>query len=130
MRKRTIVVAGLAVALLAIGSLVRAGTKATGRVSITPGTLATGSLGDARASLDGNQYIGCIVQGVPGPGWFTNCLARDAAGNTLSCQSFDPTIAQAAQAVSSMSAITFNVSGINCTSVLVGNSSYNRPMTP
>jgi len=41
MRKRTIVVAGLAVALLAIGSLVRAGTKATGRVSITPGTLAT-----------------------------------------------------------------------------------------
>jgi len=131
MRKTTIAtMMGLAVVILAIGSIVHAGSRSTGFVHITPGSLANGSLGDARASADPNQYIGCIVEGTPGPNWFTNCLAKDSAGNTLTCQSFDPTIAQAAQAISSISAVTFIVSGGTCTAVLVGNASYNRPMTP
>jgi len=114
--------------LLAAG-LTHAGTKYSLPVTVGS-TYAWGSIGDARASGDYLQYIGCMVQGAT-----TNsatCTARDAAGHYLSCYTTDPDLIMAAAAISSDSVVEFYLlSGTGtCRFINVNNASQYTPRQP
>ena len=128
-----IVIAGLCVA-----GQVRAGYRGDWNVSVGS-TYATGSMGTARASADGTQWIGCEMRfGTGGVGYAALCYAQDSAGNYRFC-GFDNTNATTMQQVSAVIAsitpasyiyFTFNASGGTCNFIQVEDKSYFRPMVP
>ena len=104
--------------------------KMTSTVVLGTGNFA-GTPGDARASSDSMQYIGCVIAGRPS-GVTGACSARNSAGVTRSCGfSSAGGFAQAVASISTFSNIAiWHDTGGNCTTVQVDNNSYNRPVTP
>jgi hypothetical protein len=128
---RTLTCLGFALALVAAPAL--AGNKQTAPVSITMYSdgsgVFSGALGDARASADGNQWIGCAFGGGSAPwAW---CYAIDATGRNAWCLANNAAQLQAVGAIGPMSKLTVNFDRTtNCTSIQVDNFSYTRPATP
>lgn len=91
---------------------------------------ATGSLGSARNSADGYQYIGCAIlsQPVNGAPW-VNCAARDAANRYVSCWSPEQALVNTARAISSTSFVDFNFDSTTglCITLRVSNDSTVEP---
>ena len=91
---------------------------------------ASGSLGSARNSADGYQYIGCAVESQPVNGApFVTCAARDAANRYVTCWSSDQTMVNTARAISSTSFVDFymeSTTGV-CGSLRVSNDSTVEP---
>jgi hypothetical protein len=96
----------------------------------------TGSIGDARNSLDSNQSIGCglyastLVAGVKG-----YCNARSAGGQVASCNVTSPQLIEVIKAISSDSLISFQhpvpTSGQpTCTTITISTSSLYQPKKP
>ena len=114
--------------LLAAG-LTHAGTRQYLAVSVGT-TYAYGSIGDARASADSLQFIGCFVQTSTSNS--ATCAARDAANDYLSCYTTDPNLIAAARSISSDSVIEFYTpSGSStCRTINVNNSSQYAPRQP
>ena len=90
---------------------------------------AYGSVHTARTSSDNNQFIGCAAYGaVNSASTYVACSARDSAGHSLYCATYNPSfyVWQAAMSVNQASNIIFNVdSSYNCTYIYVSNSSTN-----
>lgn len=128
---RTKACLGFALALVAAPAL--AGYKQSAPVSITMNTDGSGefsgALGDARASSDGVQYIGCAFGAGSGPwGW---CYAVDAAGRNAWCLLNSAGQLQALGAIGPSSHIRVDFDrSFNCTSLQIDNFSYSRPVTP
>ena len=123
----------LLVALVVVpAGVVTAGEKLSAPVVVnTVARTASGAMGTARNSADGNQMIGCQVNS--GTTFSENvlCSARDAAGNFRSCQSFNATLIQAATAISSNSQLFFAWDVNNaCTSLSVTTFSRFEPPLP
>jgi hypothetical protein len=107
-------------------------------VSYNAGTLqsggyAGGQVGDARASADIYQAIGCTVtygSGFSGPQ--ATCSATDASGNFAFCASTNAGFVAAVQAMTSNSYIYFTwaANTYACTYIEVNNSSTHLPLQP
>lgn len=122
--KKLLAVASVAAALLTAGTAV-AGQKIDATVFVTTSSrFAQGSLGSARNSGDGVQYITCGLYNT-GAAW---CTARNAAGETGACSSTDPAIWNIVAHLRSDGLISFfwDASG-KCTAVQVWNASYLAP---
>jgi len=78
----------------------------------------------ARYSADATQYIGCIFNNTNGP--YVVCLARDNAGKSFSCASFDSEHLAAVKAMTDFSNIFFNVipGSSSCNGLTIQNYSY------
>jgi hypothetical protein len=93
----------------------------------------SGSIGDARASADTLQSIGCAVGG--GDWLAGQCYATDAAGDGRMC-TFDakahPTLVQVLSTLTPYSVITveYTTDTFNCNRITVDNASYYLPITP
>jgi len=107
-----------------------------GSVAVNLGAqLATGSILKAKANYPTTgEYIGCSVTAIPDNGQFLTCVARDAAGEQLFCESIiaagptdftlrQQTILMAAASINENSFMGFSAAGGECTSVTVSNSS-------
>ena len=97
---------------------------------ITVGTGgAYGGMHSARVSSDSNQFIGCAAYGaVNTSSTYVSCAARDAAGHSLYCATYNPSyyVWQSAMGVNDSSFIIFNVDANgNCTYIYHSNSSTN-----
>jgi hypothetical protein len=124
-KKLALIGLGAFILLSAGGSAVMAGLKATQVVSIG-GNTAVGSMGDARNSADGTQYIGCIA----GYGYIS-CIAKNSAGLVKSCFTQDPVMVGVAGNLSGATELSFSFDANgSCTDVSTYNFSYYRPMTP
>lgn len=93
---------------------------------------AYGSLGTARNSGDGTQWIGCEISGYPGaPVVGVLCGAQDASGAVAYCYASDPTMVAAAATVTSDSFLRFDWNaGGTCTYIQVRNQSPYAPKAP
>lgn len=91
---------------------------------------AQGSMGSARAASNTVESIGCVVEAYPGYSVTVTCYARNSAGTSVSCTSFDPALANVATAIADSSEVTFtwNSSGY-CTLLEVNTFSHYRPKT-
>jgi hypothetical protein len=96
----------------------------------------SGSIGDARNSLDGNQAITCglsastLVAGVKG-----YCYARSAGGQVAACHVTSPQLLEVIKAITSDSLISFlypaGTSGQpTCTALSINTSSLYAPKRP
>lgn len=123
---------GAGLLLLFMGSTAHAGTRSTEEVKITDSSRrAEGSLGSARASIDGNQYLACTVYSTVS-GNTMACAARDTAGLFRSCTSTAPNLITAARALSSHASsarvvFTWDAS-YACQTLEVANGSQFRPV--
>jgi hypothetical protein len=114
--------------LLTSSGLAFAGTKATNPVYINNSSgYATGSIGSARESSDGYQYIGCSSYGTNG-----YCIAEDSAGNFAECAWSGATQQAAVESITPMSnlVLNWNTTTGGCTSIQVSNFSYWPPAAP
>jgi hypothetical protein len=121
------------VACAALASTALAGYKfhANPPVLVTSSS-GSGILGDARASANNIERIGCLTYGYAGStSGYTFCSAVDAGYKNAACSSTNPSIVQAASAIGPASSITFrfDASG-TCTSLDVQNFSEYTPMVP
>ena len=130
----------------------QAGTRTTDEVKITDSQRrAEGSMGSARASTDGSQYIACTVYSTSGSNTASTntsgtntsgtntsgtntmaCAARDSAGLFRSCTSTSPNLVMAARALrshdsSSQVVFTWDAS-YACQTLEVANGSLYRPV--
>jgi hypothetical protein len=110
-----------------------AGNKQTHPVSVTingdGSGQFSGSIGDARASADANQFIGCSFTGSTVASGY--CYAVDAAGRGDYCL-LNSTVQQTAVGTigpSSWIQVSWDARN-NCEFVRVDNFSYNRPVAP
>ena len=96
------------VALVMVSGLAWAGLQSNREVSVnlTAGT-ASGSVYDARVSVDTVQYIGCMIYGSAGATPAVFCDARNALSERVSCSSVDPALFAIAQGISASSFISF-----------------------
>ena len=119
-----VLAAAMVVAAMAVQA--KAGMKAAYPVSIGTNT-ASGSLGTARNSEDTVQYIGCTLRAI-GIDRIVSCGARDAEGQSLSCSTTNPLMADVAAAINGDSYVSFtrNESG-SCVSLSVSNASHWEP---
>lgn len=140
MKINAILLASLS-ALACVSAPAFAGDKQTWPVRVQP-TLdgksieGSGSIGNARNSLDGNQLIGCglyastLVAGVRG-----YCNAQSAGGQVASCNVTSPQLIEVIKAITSDSVISFQhpvpTSGQpTCTTLTVATSSLYEPKRP
>jgi hypothetical protein len=89
---------------------------------------AQGALGTARNTTDALQYIGCTI--TTDDGWsLTECVARDAAGVTVSCiNGVNTGMRDAALSINGDSFIYFQWDAIGqCTQLVVRNNSWHAP---
>jgi hypothetical protein len=123
---------------IALGAAAFAATAYAGRISTGPvgvsGSFGYGNLGDARASADDQQMIGCNTFGwaqTTGPG-YVFCWAVTAEGKQLACSKQDnASFVNAASAVGPASYISFGVDKEGyCDSLDVQNFSAYTPMVP
>jgi hypothetical protein len=129
---KTSIVLSAALVFLGTSANVHAGQKTTAFVSVDNNAEFLGSPGDARASADNSQRIGCNVFANKGSTPYGFCFARDAAGNSRACSMGDATAFTAALASmtpASLLVVSFDANG-NCTGIEVSNSSNYTPMTP
>lgn len=133
--KRFLTGALAALFLAGAGGSVLAGQKTEGAVNITVGassSTASGAVGSARASADTSQMISCTITGLTTSN-AASCMARDAAGNFLSCtaNSNATYLANAVSGIGSSSRIYFvvNASGV-CTQINSTNGSQYKPAVP
>jgi len=133
MKKRILILAGVALSVI-VPVAVKAGLKSTSTVSVGT-TGASGSKGDARASGDGNQYIGCRIYynaGNSGATTLAQCFAHDSASGFFWCQSSLPEVLTVVSSINDASYVSIGApsSGSTCSYVQVDSLSYSRPMTP
>jgi len=117
-------------ALFCVAPPAHAGIKSNLGVTADPvSRYGNGAVGSARASADASQYISCYATYASSPGAF--CVARDAAGTTVSCFTSDPNKVAIVSAMTSYSYVYFSFDATGtCTQILVSNSSYYPPMVP
>jgi hypothetical protein len=127
--KKLLLLAGALGVLAWTGESLHAGTTVTVPVTVLA-TQAYGVIGDARASADSTQYIGCEVYGDASGAADAECYARDSAGTTLYCTTSSPAILQAAASIGVDSYIQFGVTGTACSFLRVTKASLYRPKTP
>jgi hypothetical protein len=114
-----------------VGTRASAGYKA-GPADVTISSSGfSGSLADARASADKQQWIGCALMGNTGEttGY---CYAVDAAGNNKYCTFWhDAGVAQAISAMTPYSVmyVSIDSNGV-CYNVATYNFSYSAPVVP
>ena len=95
------------------------------------GRTAKGSLGDARASADTRQVIGCRVLSGAGGGSTVSCYATDAAGTSVQCSSADASLIATGRALTGDSLLTFTWDPAGtCTSLQIEVYSSNTPLQP
>lgn len=124
--KRIVLLGSLAVSSL-IASMAWAGYKNPQNVWINGGT-ASGTLGDARDSVDEKSSIGCGVDAnTQAPGYTTVCAATDAKGNHLDCISTDKRFAHVAMSIKGDSYVLFISDRGTCTDLTVYNRSEYTP---
>jgi hypothetical protein len=111
--------------VLALSSTALAGTKVNAPVVVET-TDAHGSLGSARDSADGVQWIACVTYETIG-----FCGAQDAAGTMKGCTFTDPNLLQQARSINGDSSIYFawDSSGV-CMTLKVWSGSYLAPKSP
>jgi len=118
----------LGAAVLVIGSA-RAGMRAADPVTLGGGW-ASGNLGQARASDNYNEAIGCYLFSYT-DFVYIDCIGRDGAGNSLTCFSSNPNFIAAVQASAGDSYIAFHVDDNGgCDMMQVTNSSVFAPKEP
>ena len=110
-----------------------AGNKTTNYVHVTINADGSGemsgSIGDARASADGTQFIGCSFTGSTIASGY--CYAIDASNRGDYCLLNSAVQQQAVGMIGPFSWIDVQWDNHNnCTIVRVDNFSYNRPVTP
>jgi hypothetical protein len=89
---------------------------------------AYGSIGSARNSADGVQYIGCSMEADSSTDPIAACFAEDATRTTVLCTSSSPRIVAAVQAITSLSFLDFQWdSDGTCTFVYLVNGSFSPP---
>ena len=101
-----------------------AGTVSTREVVVVDNQYyryASGSMVDARYSVDNQQRIGCEFDS----GGLLTCRARDKTGKTVSCDSQDPAHIAELQGITDSSYIYFSASpgSRTCTLLVITNSS-------
>jgi hypothetical protein len=110
-----------------------AGRKDSAPVVIDLGArTASGSLGSARNSPDPYSAIGCSVHYdyVNGKN-NVNCAATDASGTSVVCASQQPELVQIALGIDGDSYLEFSWNKyLECTNILVANSSLYEPKQP
>lgn len=121
--------------LLATSGNAAAGTKSTVNVVVNLTTrVAGGSLGTARNSASGNEYIGCSLTSFLGGDVMVVCSARMSGSSppTASCSIHNsPGVIQAMSAMNGDSYITFEWDSNNvCTKLAVTNDSRYEPKVP
>ena len=109
-----------------------AGLKETRPVLIdSTNRIASGALGDARNSADGNQTLGCQRNAVVGAPPQIGCRARGATGGFVGCNSTDPDLVSIVGNIGSDSYLQFGWdSAGNCRFILVDNDSRWAPKSP
>jgi hypothetical protein len=93
--------------------------------------MATGSIGNARASADTIQYIGCslTLNSKAYPGYSMTCIAINSAGLAKSCMTIDPIFIPVVQAVTDFSNfIIQGNSSSECIMVNISNRSEYLPL--
>jgi len=122
---------GLAVfSAVALAGTAFAGLRTYNQVSLGA-NYAEGGLGDARASANGTEYIGCRVGAYSSGSSWAYCFARDQYGNTLSCTSFAPQFVTAAASIGPTAIIAFWTDGSGgCSNLQVTNASHGSPVAP
>lgn len=93
--KKTLGLAALGMALLATAAPSWAGFVSKPKTAVgtdynTGRNYATGSLVGTRYSADTSQQIGCYIMVTQIGGSVIKCYARDSAGRTLECFTYDP----------------------------------------
>ena len=127
MRTRLGFVVGLVLLIGLVGSA-RAGSRSTRQVMVASG-MAQGSLGSARNSSDGIQYIGCQVYGTSTVTAY--CFAEDSSYHYVSCSTTTPAMVQIAQSLNSDSVLYFSVNSSGaCTYLIAQTSSDSAPKNP
>jgi hypothetical protein len=121
----------LIVGILGFSTTAFAGYKWGQPVTIdTTARSATGTMGTARATADSVQYLECAASAGTS-NVVAQCWARDAAGTTVACRSFNNYIFSALAAINSDSRITFTWDATGtCTTVSVQTGSSYQPKTP
>ena len=106
-----------------------AGTKLAGPVQINSvARWAQGGMGYARATSDGVTELGCQVQVVSLVAPTMNCMARDAAGNSIVCSSDDPSRMSILGATNSDSYLHFEWdANTTCTTLYIASNSAYPP---
>jgi hypothetical protein len=90
--------------------------------------VGAGRHGYARATSDGVTELGCQVQVVSLGAPTMNCMARDAAGNSVLCSSDDPSMMSIMDAINSDSYLHFERDANNtCTTLYIATSSAYQP---
>lgn len=115
---------------LLAGGAVMAGAKYSLPVEAGP-SYAWGSMGQARASANTIEYIGCMSY-ASATVRFAFCSARDAAGDSASCRTYDDKFIRVAESAGSDSTLEFHVDtdGYTCRSITVMNDSRYQPRQP
>ena len=74
------------------------------------GWYANGSMGGARYSKDSTQSIGCAVFSIATPTFppYVYCSARDSAGSSFVCGSYNPRLVEVVQGMTDSSYIYFD----------------------
>jgi hypothetical protein len=134
MKKFGIVSLGVIALLVSTVTVVRAGLKqvaANVYVYNAANGYAYGVMGDARNSIDNDQYIGCSVYKTVNGYKSVSCYAVDPSGtNWTSCTTSNADLTDIAEHIGPTSYVYFAKDGSNCFAISIGNHSYNRPMTP
>jgi hypothetical protein len=135
---KRIVGAATAASLITGSAMALAGEKVLDTVTVNKtNSFAYGSVGDARASADQSQYIGCVSfgdnYGSSTPSGY--CYAQDASGSGsyVYCWWSGVAQGQSVSSISNISLIEFSwTSGFypECGYVRVDNSSYYTPSVP
>lgn len=117
--------------LLIAASVVKAGFKDTHYVHAAS-SYGYGTVGDARNSANGNEYIGCEVFTTTGSATTALCFAQqDSPSYYTACSTDNAAMITAALSITSISYIELGVSaGGDCTYLTVANDSTERPSTP
>lgn len=125
----------LAIALALVAAPALAGNRQSAPVTISFSPDGSGSfsgaLGDARASGDSSQWIGCAFGAGTSNAPWSYCYAVDAAGHNAWCYANNAPQLQVVGLIGPSSKLTvyFDRSG-NCSSIQVDNFSYTRPTSP
>ena len=135
-RRKALITLFSVLGLVGAGGSVLAGQKLESTVSVTVGatsSTASGGLGTARASADGNQMIQCTITGLNTAN-NVFCSARDAAGNFLSCTANTNAtfLAAAVGGIGPNSRLYFVVENATgrCTQINSTNGSQYKPVVP
>lgn len=118
-----------ALTLLGLTGSALAGQKASWPVSVsTASRIASGAMSSARNSADTSQRLECWSLAAAAGGSYASCYARDAAGLSASCYTFNADLMATVRALhgDDLVSFTYDTSG-QCQSVQVVHSSIVEP---